>query len=443
MENFDLDINNYSLRDLENFFKLNKNKTYDSSDIEQVEYNIREQLLSSGHIDSKFRRDFIEFLENAKMIVIQHKCKDELKRKPTTIPKNYPLDADEYPRSQQPPSRNDELIEKPSTQFVYSNPSEFFPGKLNPLNTRIITKSLNIDSKFRENLYKTTCSDFTLQMPTKFNKVVSMSLSSLEFPVSFYGISKSLGNNFLYMRVIHYPIDRVSGIDTNARLLTKERVFIIPDGNYNSADLIDKLNSIISPKNDLDEIINVDDVYSYVNISLDITDSGSGSGKVTIQPTGKYSNAKKEIQLDFTKNSNRDVDKIEVSSKFGWNLGFIKKKYLGDTIYTADTVIEPAAIRYVYLAIDDFCNSSNNQFVSVFNNSIMSPNILARISLKSSFFSLMMENDFKIITEPRRYFGPVDIQRLRIRLYDERGRILDMNNANFSFCLDLKILYDL
>jgi len=76
-------------------------------------------------------------------------------------------------------------------------------------------------------------------------------------------------------------------------------------------------------------------------------------------------------------------------------------------------------------------------------NSIMSPDILARISVKGSYFSLIMESDFNIVTEPRRYFGPVDIQRLRIRLFDDKGRILPMNNSNFSFCLNLKMLYDL
>jgi hypothetical protein len=73
----------------------------------------------------------------------------------------------------------------------------------------------------------------------------------------------------------------------------------------------------------------------------------------------------------------------------------------------------------------------------------MNPNILARISVKGSYFSLLMENDFNIVTEPRTYFGPVDIQRLRIRLFDDRGRLLNMNNANYSFCLNLKMLYDL
>jgi len=63
--------------------------------------------------------------------------------------------------------------------------------------------------------------------------------------------------------------------------------------------------------------------------------------------------------------------------------------------------------------------------------------------LKASYFSLLMENDYNIVSEPRNYFGPVDIQRLRIRIYDERGNVLNMNNANFSFCLNFKLLYDL
>ena len=444
MENFDLDINNYSIQDLEHFFKLDSKKHYTSSDIEFIEYKIREQMLSSGHIDNKFRKDFIDFLDSARIIVIQARCKQELKKKPTTIPENYPIDPNNtLPAAVNMPTRTDEIIERPQTQFVYSNQSDFFPGKLNPLNTRIITKSLNIDTKFRDNIYRTSSSDFTLQLPTKFSKVVSMGLSSIEFPLSFYGTSQHLGNNFLYLRVIHYPIDKVTGIDLSGSLYSEERIFTIPDGNYNSADLISKLNALISPKNRVREIINPNDIFSYIELHLDVTETGSGSGKVIIRPSGALSDAIKEIQLDFTRNRNNTPDNIDVNTRLGWNLGFIRKKYLGGTSYTSDTIIEPAPFRYIYLAIDDFNNNSNNQFVSVFKNSIMSPNIIARLSLKSNFFSLLMENDFTVITEPRRYFGPVDIQKLKINLYDERGRLLDMNNANFSFCLELKMLYDL
>jgi len=54
----------------------------------------------------------------------------------------------------------------------------------------------------------------------------------------------------------------------------------------------------------------------------------------------------------------------------------------------------------------------------------------------------MTQNDLNITTEPRKYFGPVDIQKLQVRILDHRGKILNIN-SNFSFCLVFKMLYDL
>jgi hypothetical protein len=436
MENLDLDINNYTIKDIERFFQLSPNSNYTSSDIELKEYKIREQLLSSGHINKRFKRNLIEFLNLAKDWLTFVKCNREIKQ-PTIIPKNYKLDTIDSPLSKRPLERTDELISRPDTQFIYSNNSDFFPGTLNPLNTRIITKCLNIDTRFREDLYNTQSSDFILQLPTKFNKIVSMQLASVEFPISFYGISSAYGNNFLYIAANY------NSFDTSGLILNANQIFVIPDGNYTANDLVDTINALLSPLNPDESLLHPTNVFSYIQLSLDISTTGSGTGKITIKPTGTYAGNINTIFLDFTKDINGNPDTIHVASKLGWNLGFIKPKYQGHSTYTADTTAEPASIRYIYLAIDDFNNSSNNHFVSVFSKSIMSPDILARISLTGSFFSLIMENDFNIVTEPRRYFGPVDIQRLRIRLFDDHGRILPMNNSNFSFCLNLKMLYDL
>jgi hypothetical protein len=75
MEQLDLDINNYNINDLERFFQIKPNTKYSESDIELKEYNIREKLLSSGHIDKRFKRDLIEFLELAKNWLIFVKCR--------------------------------------------------------------------------------------------------------------------------------------------------------------------------------------------------------------------------------------------------------------------------------------------------------------------------------------------------------------------------------
>jgi hypothetical protein len=434
MENLDLDINNYSINDVEKFFQLKPNGKYSASDIELKEYNIRETLLSTGHINKRFKQNLIEFLERAKQWLISVKCTPP--KVPSSIPANYKLDPIDSPALNAVPSRQDELITRPDTQFVYANNSQYFPGKLNQLDTRVITKCLNIDTRFRDNLYSTHSSDFTLQLPTKFNKVVSMSLSSLELPVTFYSISSYYGNNFVFLRASYNDT-------SNNNILTAEKVVIVPDGNYNAQDLLDKINRILAPVDADGGLAYPDDMFSYIQLTLDITDTGSGTGKVTIQPSGLYASRILNIMMDFTRDINGIVDNVEPSTRLGWNLGFLRRKYDGQTSHIADAVIDPASLRYIYLAVDDFCNSSHNHFINVFNDSIMNPNILARISVKGSYFSLLMENDFNIVTEPRTYFGPVDIQRLRIRLFDDRGRLLNMNNANYSFCLNLKMLYDL
>lgn len=437
MNDLDLDISNYSIKDLERFFKLTSLNQYSASDIELREYELREQLLKSGTVDKKLKRDLINFLEKAKKWLIFVKC-DNSKENPSTIPKVARLDSSNYPVVPELPYyREDDTIKRDKTAYVNTMNSEYYPGTLNPLATRLITKCLTIDTRFRDNFYTTQSSDLTLQLPTRITKVVSMQLSSIEIPITFYGISESYGNNYLYLEVIYQ-------LTINSPVIEDTRVVIVPDGNYNASDLIDTINTILAPtQDDGFTLLYPDSPYSYIQLVLDITPTGSGTGKVYIQASGTRASIIKNIKLDFTRNKEGNVDNADLSTKLGWNLGFINRIYTGSTLYLSDTVIEPVTVRYLYLAIDDFNNSVNNHFMTAFNKSVLSPNILARISLKGSYFTLIMENDLNIVTEPRKYFGPVDIQRLRIQLLDDHGRVLPMNNANYSFCLTFKQLYDM
>lgn len=438
-QDLDLDLYNYSINDIEKFFRLDKESKYQAKDVELKEVEIREVLLQSGHINKQFKRDLISFLEKAKNWLIEVKCPPRIQ--PTTVPRDFRLDpSPNIPKPKEfPGSREGEITGRQNTQFIYAQNSEFYPGIINPIDTRIIAKCLTIDTRFRDNYYTTNSSDFTFQLPLKITKVVSMQLSSFEIPVSFYGISSNYGNNYLYLKIT-YP-DPDTYVDEP---VVQEKVFIIPDGNYNAQDFIDKINDVICPKNFDGTPLFPDNMFSYIQFRVDINDSGSGTGKVIVEPCGVMECKIKTITLDFSKDINMNTDpNPNLSSKIGWNLGFTKILYENKRTYTSDTLIEPATIRYIYLAVDDFNNSVNNHFITAFNQSIMNPNILARISIKGTYFSLLMENDLNIVTEPRKYFGPVDIQRLRIRLYDDHGRILDMNNANYSFCLNFKILYDL
>ena len=123
--------------------------------------------------------------------------------------------------------------------------------------------------------------------------------------------------------------------------------------------------------------------------------------------------------------------------------GFRNGIYSGNSSYVSEGVIDLNGSRYLYLVVDDYNNNVNNSFYSAFNSSILNKNILARITTQSSYFNILSQNNLSLITTPRQYFGPVDIQKLRIQLLDEYGRIVDLHNMDYSFCLTLQSVYDL
>jgi hypothetical protein len=431
MTDLDLNIDNYTITDIETFFKLNPKSKYSASDVELREYEIREQLLKSGNINKRMKKQLIDFLEDAKEWLIETKCVSSYK--PTTIPKNAKLDTLNVPETiTSKISREDEIIERPSTKYIQTYNSEYMPGNINPLNRQTITKCLNIDTRFRSNLYNTTSSDFTLQLPLKLHKVISMQISSIEIPISFYGVSAKYGNNYFNISIEQE--------DDSTDIITSSLIVVIPDGNYNGQELIQKINDILTNA--------TEPIFSNFVFQLDITDSGSGTGKVTVQQIITNINSGEveitNLILDFAKDINGFENNMsDIYLKLGWVLGFVYPKYEGKLTYVSESIIEPAPIRYIYLAIDDFNNSVNNNFITAFTESILNPNIIARIPINESYFNIIMANELNMVTEPRKYFGPVDIQRLRIQLFDEFGRVLDMNNANYSFCLSFKLLYNL
>ena len=129
--------------------------------------------------------------------------------------------------------------------------------------------------------------------------------------------------------------------------------------------------------------------------------------------------------------------------KFGWALGFRNGIYANNMNYASEGVVDVTGPKYMFLVVDDYNNSVNNGFYSAFNSSILNNNILARISIQSNNFNILEQNNLIIITNPREYFGPVNLQTFNIQLLDEYGRVVELNNMDFSFCLNLITVYDL
>ena len=450
---YDFDINNYSIGDIEQLFQLKKGQ-YTCNDIVIRKNEFHDKIMTgSGEFNNKsFITTLNHFLEEACDLlsyVIRDKIAIHNKNINTPLPNdfyNIKYDLQDTKRnSNAGRGRLDEIIEKPVSEFTSVMQNEFNTGKMNPLHTPILTRCLNIDTRFRENLYTSQSSNFTLTLPTKIKKVVSMQLSAYEFPVAFYGTSESYGNHYLN---IFCTYKYVSMTEPHTSMKTIK----LFDGNYSAVDLIEQINSQLRPISSVDgTLLNTSldssfSIFNCVQFSLDVNTNFSGSGKIILQTSNidsfSYASVISSIALDFTLNSSGITDTVSIISKMGWNLGFIRPKYSGATVYVADTLPEPASMRYIYLVVNDFNNSVNNHFVGAFNNWIVNDNILARITINGQYFNILMENDLSQHIEPRKYFGPVDIHRLQFKLLDDHGRVLDMNNANYSICLTFKCLYD-
>ena len=51
------------------------------------------------------------------------------------------------------------------------------------------------------------------------------------------------------------------------------------------------------------------------------------------------------------------------------------------------------------------------------------------------------ENSSSLQTNKRNYFGPVDIEKLRIKLLDDRGNIVNLNGLDWNIVLIAEVLY--
>ena len=126
----------------------------------------------------------------------------------------------------------------------------------------------------------------------------------------------------------------------------------------------------------------------------------------------------------------------------GWMLGFRNKIYEGGNCYTSEATVDLAGSKYFFLSINDFQSSVHDVVTVLYENSFMQNNILARIPMREGKGVVLFDDCTDKITKKRHYFGPVDINKLDIRLLDEFGEPIDMLGNDFSFALEFQILYE-
>ena len=408
---FDLNIDNYTKKELIEMFDLPSN--YDNSILEIKESKLRDNIINNKEINNDTQIKTINFLVKAKTILLNNGNQEQntdLKAKLIDIyNSSYELKPTKLKDNEE------HMVQvRPDKPYLSSYPSEFFQGIINPLKKRTIKKNLNIDTRFRDNYFASPSTDFHFSLPINFDNVLQMQLTSIELPTTYYNVSKQYGNNFF-------------SVTAN----TSTSVVNIPDGNYTYTGIVNVVNN---------ELFLLGYPFDKVVFLLNINNN-SGSGQMMVGPLDASLNT---LSLNFQADRyGIDDNSTPLPLKFGWTMGFRNGVYVNNLNYVSEGVVDVTGPRYVYLVVDDHNNNVNNGFYSAFNSSLLNNNILARISLQSHFFDVQLSNNLNIVTNPREYFGPVNIQNINIQLLDEYGRVIDLNNMDYSFCLTLITAYDI
>jgi hypothetical protein len=160
------------------------------------------------------------------------------------------------------------------------------------------------------------------------------------------------------------------------------------------------------------------------------------------------------LNFDYIENADMhyniatNIDKNQMT--LGWIMGFRNSKivkngkqtiikYVGAKSYEAENCYDGGlSNKYYLLSVNDYQNNHANAFVSAFKyQTLTDNNILCKMTNSK-------EDGTKTFLYPKRiYFGPTNINKLHIKIYDEYGRILDVNNGDLSLEIECEILYDL
>lgn len=457
---FDLNINNYETNDLLKLLNISPNYTLDI--VENKVRNYCETIKNDRTISINSKKDILYFFNDVKIKLLQtielpdndynHQRKNAKNSanliNNNTITKNIStnnifsdtkIDYDITEEENNEDTTNHPIVNKPFTNFIYSNPSMAFDGIINPLERRVITKVISLDSRFRENYCSTNSNNFPIELNSPLQNVISMKLVALELPRMWYSISNAFGNN-----VMEIELYNMKDYANNTQKI------IIPNGNYSNETLVMMLNNYFTNvKNGLEYIrfdVNIANSKAYFYVKSDPTVDTI----LPYDPANAHYSPNFYYRLNF---SNK-------CSGFGLYLGYKNAIYDGtkDSIFQDNFFVVPGVIYrgiiiseiscgtnldyYIFVDVNDFNkNFTTNTIVSQKTNSFLGNNILGRITLNILPDGILINNPSDYNFKTRDYYGPVKIRKLQIRLIDRFGREIDLLNNDFSISLEFNVLY--
>ena len=469
---FEMDPNKYTRKEMHDLLNLKEEFTMEN--VVNNENELKEKLLMDESVSEKKKQEITVFLQQIKETLLE-----EARTQFVTLSNTKVLEGGEH--SIIKPSR-------PNSKHMQNTPT------INPLaikwdddtQRRSLHKLICIDSQFRDDYYTTQSTDFHVTLPTTVKNVVSMELSAMELPSTYYSVSKQVGNNYFWLGWI--PPGLAAPVAT-----VKWYLISVPDGQYQRQQMEEAINIAIQtaiglpqsliPQCVIDErtlrtvfaqpTMKVENqqpnLLASINLLFNRTTGTSNTGTPLTStvpadpiPQPPPDGFPFNIHLSWGEKEagpNKRAGRLDTSSgggsivsNMGWTLGFRMAEYIGGGAYVSEGCFDSWGFKYLYLVVDDFNNNSHETVVPAYTDSLGTSNILARLTTGSwsggtgEFATGLAISDLVGLqteeVKKRVYFGPVDIKKLRLRILDDKGQVLNLNNMDVSFALDLVYLYN-
>lgn len=310
------------------------------------------------------------------------------------------------------------LNPNPLPKIIDTFENKIAPGSVNSIRRNTQLTNLHINSCFRENYYKTNPCDYKYSIPPTSN-LVSMKLASIELPNAWFLFSHLNKNNTF---VVEVTIDNKCSVHT----------IVIPDGNYDNDSLVNYLNSKYFHAAEA-ESDSLNAPLQHIKYSIH-PHTNRSQFEITEGTPDNFA-----FSLHFAEDNQDNI--LETC---GWILGFRLARYLkiDDTLFS-EGLFDGGGDRYVYLSVNDYQYNYNETNIVCFDKMTINDNIIAKIPLRNGKLSLIIdENDKNPLVKIRRYNGPVNVSKLEIKILDKFGDVINFNHMDWSFTLELELLYE-
>ena len=377
-------------------------------------------------------------------------------------------------------------------------------GQLNPNLKNTTSRIINIDSNYRDNIIPYTTdpdgpsspTNFTLDLSDPIFNALSINLTSYNIPNTMYLIDSYQGNNCFF--VDSSMVEISSGNYSVSELIT-----VISNNSIFSAKQLDISNNPITGKTTITNTdVSGHTITFYDPSGILICDTTSGNSRTTSKfnnnlgwilgfrgniniPSESSLYGQLVYPLDASGNPSDKIISESIIDTFGskylllvlddFNQNHLNKGLVGITptqknaeipsYWNADlrtsgtincnvpansskktasyTQNAPRQITQAQLYTLNQTTQARAKTNKTFLTSPTTTDVLALIPLRKHriAFGDPIIDDFNLDDAERVYFGPVDLERMRVRLVDDKGNTVNLNGSNWSFTLTATSLY--